>query len=723
MKKVFVSIVIIMLSVNMFAVFRQYRCFETDIEQVLFREGDLMIATMGLYDDAFLFDVSDPYNIELLSALPFEVYYPYKFDAVISGDYLIAAYGNLEVFDISNPNSPELVVETSLAPTCHPFYGASTNTLDASDTLIVYSWYYYDEDYEDYIYCSDCWDVSDPLNPQHLPVSVGGYMSDVEIKGDIVFIARNDVVTAYDASNSDSWPQLSQVAADGYLGAHGDCLYVSSWDEGKLISIDVSDPGNMQRLDDVQSRAGHIDFVGDIAISYRAESIIHFIDVSDPAHLERLDDFAAVTNCPIDLGDQRIMVIDNGFARCLDLSNPGNDRLIGTFAGYDIDTDHVEINFCKLFDDTLYLVQVQDLIIADFSDLNNPEAIATLDWLSWPQDILLVDDVLFLSELNHGVRLYDVSDPTQPIQIREHTPFSHDRLYGLEIADETMYMTEPGHIVRSSVSDLDYPIYLGATDAPLLFEDIRAANGFLYAWTEENILQIYDIEEDGDLQCLSTIFPGVIQDVQFYLNDLYIITETAIKIYDLIEPATPQLVGTVRMDDGNLFSASCIVENNLIVADNMWNRLLLFDIANPIQPEQTGVYYWNQITSQIIHCDGCLVLNNRYGGINVLEIEAVGTHELAIEEPEIVLNNYPNPFNPSTTIRFSLKEDSDVILEIFNIKGQRVKTLVRERLKKGEHGLQWNGDDDRGEPVSSGVYLYRMQAGKHAVMQKMLMIK
>ena len=75
---------------------------------------------------------------------------------------------------------------------------------------------------------------------------------------------------------------------------------------------------------------------------------------------------------------------------------------------------------------------------------------------------------------------------------------------------------------------------------------------------------------------------------------------------------------------------------------------------------------------------------------------------------QIKTSNYPNPFNPSTTIDYILPKDSDVNISIFNIKGQKVRTLVKNSFQKGKHSIVWNGKNDAGKSVSSGVYFYKL---------------
>lgn len=86
-------------------------------------------------------------------------------------------------------------------------------------------------------------------------------------------------------------------------------------------------------------------------------------------------------------------------------------------------------------------------------------------------------------------------------------------------------------------------------------------------------------------------------------------------------------------------------------------------------------------------------------------------------------SNYPNPFNPSTTIEYDLAENSNVELMVYNMLGQVVRTLIHEDRPAGRHKILWNGLDDRGQRVGSGVYVYRLRAGSYTQSRKMVMIK
>ncbi len=107
-----------------------------------------------------------------------------------------------------------------------------------------------------------------------------------------------------------------------------------------------------------------------------------------------------------------------------------------------------------------------------------------------------------------------------------------------------------------------------------------------------------------------------------------------------------------------------------------------------------------------------------YGEDHTLEIEEINV--------PIVTNlkqNYPNPFNPETKIDFALSKNSHILLEVFNLKGQRINTLIDEYLKEGHHSVVWQGVDNKQNIVSSGIYFYRLTTENKLFHKKMMLLK
>lgn len=106
---------------------------------------------------------------------------------------------------------------------------------------------------------------------------------------------------------------------------------------------------------------------------------------------------------------------------------------------------------------------------------------------------------------------------------------------------------------------------------------------------------------------------------------------------------------------------------------------------------------------------------------------ATATENGDVSVPEVftLMQNYPNPFNPSTTITFEVADagDRDVSLTVFDVLGRKVRTLVDASLSPGAYSYMWNGNDDVGRPVASGIYLYRLEIGEFAATRSMTLIK
>jgi hypothetical protein len=155
---------------------------------------------------------------------------------------------------------------------------------------------------------------------------------------------------------------------------------------------------------------------------------------------------------------------------------------------------------------------------------------------------------------------------------------------------------------------------------------------------------------------------------------------------------------------------------------------------NMTYSDGTGYYYFdlpNGMYSLDCWKDGYLgfhedeiIINNDNVVFDIYMIPDVGSEDELILPASSLSQNYPNPFNPETTISFSVTQTSSfVTIEIYNIKGQQVHILVNEVFSAGKHSVLWDGRDDYGEPVSSGLYFYKLKAGAFSSVKKMILIK
>ncbi|MDO9578160.1 MAG: carboxypeptidase regulatory-like domain-containing protein [Candidatus Cloacimonadales bacterium] len=109
---------------------------------------------------------------------------------------------------------------------------------------------------------------------------------------------------------------------------------------------------------------------------------------------------------------------------------------------------------------------------------------------------------------------------------------------------------------------------------------------------------------------------------------------------------------------------------------------------------------------------------------NEVEVEVVSAGNNLISASAELIGNYPNPFNPQTQIAFAVNEPGNVRIEIFNIKGELISTILNDNVSAGQHSVTWEGLDNNFNPVSSGVYMYRMvTTNNYSSTKKMILLK
>jgi len=156
---------------------------------------------------------------------------------------------------------------------------------------------------------------------------------------------------------------------------------------------------------------------------------------------------------------------------------------------------------------------------------------------------------------------------------------------------------------------------------------------------------------------------------------------------------------------------------------NAWEELT-FDFSSHIGlPEAIGIdqivvfpdfNLGGRTQDNIIYFDNISFYSNSVGVDNRNETFPQG---FALEQ------NFPNPFNPSTTIRYELPEDGLVNITIYDITGRHISTLVSSHQNAGYKSIQWNATNNHGERVSAGIYLYKIQAGEFRQTKKMVLLK
>jgi len=173
-------------------------------------------------------------------------------------------------------------------------------------------------------------------------------------------------------------------------------------------------------------------------------------------------------------------------------------------------------------------------------------------------------------------------------------------------------------------------------------------------------------------------------------------------------------------------SASSPIYNPCIIIDN-WDSEVTLTINGQLIPK--GLDFRQGIEKDVNEIPHLVVWfrNQSSSPVSIIlrdsEITDVTDNVNEVPSDFNLFQNYPNPFNPSTKITFNLPYTVDVKLEIYNILGQKIITLVNEEKTVGAHSIQWDGKDAGGKTVSSGIYFYRINAGDFVESKKMILLQ
>ena len=210
--------------------------------------------------------------------------------------------------------------------------------------------------------------------------------------------------------------------------------------------------------------------------------------------------------------------------------------------------------------------------------------------------------------------------------------------------------------------------------------------------------------------------------------------------YDILEP--PQISNNLRLSiisEGKEYAQNIVSslegvywDLSITSSHNDKNINLIFEEKTQL-PE--GFKIWlldmeKKFSIPIINNSAAINMSNRNERLSRL---IIGSEEYAKRVSEnisllpneyVLFQNFPNPFNPETNIYFTLKENSIVTLEIFDILGRKIKSLIKEEvMNSGLQNAKWDGTDFYGNKISSGIYIYRIKANDYIDSKKMILLR
>jgi len=234
-----------------------------------------------------------------------------------------------------------------------------------------------------------------------------------------------------------------------------------------------------------------------------------------------------------------------------------------------------------------------------------------------------------------------------------------------------------------------------------------------YTTSGDNIISFYRVEEDYSLTYIHEIRTNGIGSL--VAGNKIIQPHNDGVVIDISNPDQPSIIHEICLPSYGGWGGSFDGLGYFMVKDLFHSFILNSDFQ--VLGHLSGINTWFYQAGKFLNPGPTCVIKSR--------INALGNHNADLETMTYVskISVYPNPFNPETTISFDLAVQSPVTIEVFNIKGQKVKTLVSNSYAPGHHSVVWNGSDAKGRTVSTGVYFYRMVTPTNTLNHKMLLMK
>ncbi len=539
---------------------------------------------------------------------------------------------------------------------------------------------------------------------------------------------------------------------------------------------DFSDLGNIEHIATIPTPQGYngicsVKPVSENLLIWLGFNSIILYDISDIGNAFEVGHYNSDINsvfrfaCQL-IGDKLIVGVASFGLELFDISNLANPTLIEYYEIYNWSSivrtgnriyfaGDFEISVLELDDDSLYQV---NSISTD---------------IQYSGKAVNANDFQYLAGFYYGLYCYNLSNPGIPYF--EECLFPEDYITSLNSKDNKLYVTHYNNDLEDEIltifdiSDAVTPeiIYEIILPNATSYSKITEEGEFYCISTYPSILQKFSIEEVIFLEFSTPITTGlsyVINGDFLYIAELE--NSNQLSIYSGLSSNFLNLENTISNFINDMFNISKI-GNYLSLSSQFEEGFIFYSLDNPTSPiyefeldlKSMGdadiknnilfvdafytLYMYDLTDLNFIYPDPISEINleSMYKSIQfnddyfyIIQKETITSFEYnivtdntntEIKPIHYKLNNFPNPFNPTTEISYFIPNDTKkASIEIFNIKGQKIKSIECKNLAFGKHNVNWNGEDKNNQVVCSGVYFYKLIVNETVVSSnKMMLLK
>ena len=681
-----------------------------------------------------LHDISDPLNPVWLASVPV-----WADRLVVHGDFLYTArYGfGVQAVDISDPTAP-VITESARNE-----YGTfdllvHDNHLFVTPNLDNFEWWF----------GITVYDVTDPAHPTYINEVEGFAGFSIEMYGDTLLLANYDPAYANMSflGSADLSDPANPAYLEGWLSFPGrvqdiaiyDHYLYAPTDTHGLYVIDIAIPTSPVIVHEMPELAGsnHVLIVGETAwvsiLDGGGDNLLVSLSLADPA-LPQLQEGTAYEGDDLYLAaadDWLYMAcaeLEPVLVNISDPMHPSTHAWTGTTPG----EDKFTVEGLAVVGDLVYVGSKfgDPLRIIDVSDPLTPQEIAGIPGDLLGGDVAVCDTLLFQmvkdpdQPMNRWFDTYSITDPLNPVHLGRGEVGSFT--LNLAATKEAVYSTLNGMIHVMDVTDPANPFHTQTLNPPGNGNgrDLLVKDNHLYAPLTSSGLVIYNIADalDPHLEAVVPLpycFAVDIEGDLAYATDYY----KGLSVIDISDPARPEILS----QQPTLQSGRCIeVDGSKLFITTSYTEGWVYDLTDPLDPQLEGEFF---IVSGALELDVVgpwLAMGQAGRGLQFAwracqEVTPVSDERL----PTVAgIMAAPNPFNPRTTITYTLMRSGEVEVSIHDLAGRRVAQLVSGWRGEGTNSVVWNGCDDGGRALPSGSYLVRSRWGGGVQTSKLTLVR
>jgi hypothetical protein len=653
-----------------------------------------------------IYDISDPDTPVQISQYYFQTC---GSRIAIFDNYILLGdkFGNLIIINAINPQHPYEVTRLILSENVTRIFTKANYAYLLTDASDMYNVRYN-------IYIIDLTVISHPSIISS--ISLAGLHTQIFIHGDYIYTTSNfGSMEIYDISDPFQ-PQLASTYLDSNFvirdlmvnNNYAYCIDMSLSDS--LYILDVSIPYSPIKVNAVANGIcesnlvihGNKLYLGDI-------ENVRVFDITSP------EDPIQIATWPMPYAIRFNLAIANNF-----LIRSNRDRGISIYEqNFQGQAEYIgghnlipETDYLFTSGDYAYAGGINGLIISELHDPYNPVFIDSLFLGNWIQAkaVWLSDTILFVSGLRTLFEI-NIADPANPEVIYT---FNMLNSYRVTFRDNFMYNLSTDSLTIFDISNRTYFLKISSYPVHGNYRKLCIFDRYIYAINDTS-LKIINIHDPtipflaGEMQ-----LPAIIDNLYIQNSLLFLVSDTSF-IYDLTNPTIPQLLSSF----GPIFSNYLSFNGNYVFGLANNGFVGIFNISNPSQPTFITSYDTPGHPCDIGFSNNNIIVADEYS----LLILRFSPNDIENDYSTILSSfslspNYPNPFNSSTTIRYNLRTESPVTIDIYDILGRKVQTLLDVKEQAGSRQVNWNAGG-----LPSGAYFARLKAGEQSQTTKMILMK